>query len=54
MRGSKRQIRDSVWELRVSLGNDPATGKLKQHSRTFHGGALAADAALWDLVDQHA
>ena len=53
-RGSKRQIRDGVWELRVSLGNDAATGKLKQLSRTFHGGARAADAALRDLVDQHA
>ena len=43
-----------MWELRVSLGNDAATGKLKQLSRTFHGGARAADAALRDLVDQHA
>ncbi len=43
-----------MWELRVSLGNDAATGKLKQLSRTFHGGARAADAVLRDLVDQHA
>jgi len=43
-RGSKRQIRDGVWELRVSLGTDPATGKLKQLSRTFYGGAPAADS----------
>jgi integrase len=52
VRGSKRQIRDGVWELRVSLGNDPATGKLRQLSRTFHGGSRAADAALRDLVEQ--
>ncbi len=52
VRGSKRQIRDGVWELRVSLGKDPATGKWRQLSKTFHGGARAADAALRDLVDQ--
>lgn len=54
MRGSKRQLRDGVWELRVSLGNDPATGKLRQLSKTFHGGSRAADAALRDLIDQQA
>ncbi|HXZ82766.1 MAG TPA: site-specific integrase, partial [Acidimicrobiales bacterium] len=54
MRGSKRQIRPGVWELRVSLGNDPVTGKLRQLSKTFHGGSRAADAALRDLVDQQA
>jgi len=43
-----------VWELRVSLGNDPATGKLRQLSKTFHGGSRAADAALRDLIDQQA
>lgn len=52
--GPKRQIRPGVWELRVSLGNDPATGKLRQLSRTFHGGSRAADEALRDLVDQQA
>jgi integrase len=52
--GSKRQIRDGVWELRVSLGNDPVTGKLRQLSKTFHGGSRAADAALRDLIDQQA
>ena len=54
VRGSKRQIRPGVWELRVSLGDDPATGKLRQLSKTFRGGSRAADAALRDLVDQQA
>jgi len=42
-----------VWELRVSLGKDPATGKYRQLSRTFHGPARAADDALRDLVDKY-
>lgn len=54
VRGSKRQVRPGVWELRVSLGNDPVTGNLRQLSKTFHGGSRAADAALRDLVDQQA
>jgi integrase len=54
VRGSKREIRRGVWELRVSLGNDPVTGKFRQLSKTFHGGSRAADAALRDLVDQQA
>lgn len=52
MRGSKRELRPGVWELRVSLGKDPATGKWKQLSKTFKGGARAADAALRDIIDQ--
>jgi integrase len=52
VRGSKREIRPGVWELRVSLGKDPATGKWRQLSKTFHGGARAADAALRDIIDQ--
>ena len=54
MRGSKRELRPGVWELRVSLGYDPETGKRHQVSKTFHGGARAADAALRDLVDHQA
>jgi hypothetical protein len=54
MRGSKRELRAGVWELRVSLGYDPETGKRHQVSKTFHGGARAADAALRELVDRHA
>jgi integrase len=54
VRGSKRKIKDGVWELRVSLGKDPLTGKWKQLSKTFHGPARAADDALRDLIDQQA
>ena len=54
VRGSKRQIKSGVWELRVSLGYDPATGKRQQISKTFYGGARAADASLRDLVDRNA
>jgi len=38
----------------TSLGKDPATGKWRQVSKTFHGGARAADAALRDLIDAQA
>ena len=54
MRGSKRKLKDGVWELRVDLGTDPITGKRKQLSRTFRGPARAAYQALRDLVDQQA
>jgi integrase len=52
VRGSKRKLKDGVWELRVDLGTDPVSGKRKQLSRTFRGPARAADQALRDLVDQ--
>ncbi len=52
MRGTKRKRKDGVWELRVYVGRDPETGHPRQISRTFHGGARAADDALRDLVDQ--
>jgi integrase len=54
VRGSKRKLKEGVWELRVDLGTDPITGKRKQLSRTFRGPARAADQALRDLVDQQA
>ncbi len=53
MQGSKRKLRTGVWELRVSLGKDPATGKYRQISKTFHGAARAADDALRDLVEKY-
>ena len=52
MRGSKRKLKEGVWELRVSLGKDPISGKYKQLSKTFHGSARAADEALRDLIDR--
>ena len=35
MRGSKRELRPGVWELRVSLGYDPESGKRHQASKTW-------------------
>ncbi len=54
MKGTKRKKREGVWELRVYVGRDSATGKPRQVSKTFHGGARAADAALRELVDRQA
>ena len=54
MRGSKRELRKGVWELRVSTGKDPVTGKYGLVSKTFHGTARDADSALRDLIDQQA
>lgn len=53
MRGTKRKRREGVWELRVYLGRDPVTDNPRQISKTFHGGARAADDALRDLVDKY-
>jgi hypothetical protein len=54
VRGTKRQRKPGVWELRVYVGNDAATGWPLQVSKTFHGGVREADAALRELVDQQA
>ena len=54
MRGTKRKRSEGVWEVRVYVGRDPITGKPKQISKTVHGGARAADAALRDLIDKQA
>lgn len=54
MAGSKREKAPGVWELRVSLGRDPLTGKLRQRSRTFRGGTRAADRALAALIAETA
>ena len=54
VRGSKREIKRGMWELRASLGKDPVTDKYKVRSKTFHGSARAADEALRDLIDQQA
>lgn len=50
MKGTKRSRSDGVWELRAYTGRDPLTGKPRQISRTFRGGARAADTALAQLV----
>ena len=49
MRGSKRERRPGVWELRAYVGRD-ADGNDRQKSVTFHGSAKAADKALRDLI----
>lgn len=41
-----------TWELRVSLGSDPLTGKYRQLSRTFKGSRRDAQKALAELVTQ--
>jgi integrase len=54
MRGSKRELRRGVWELRVSIGRDSGTGKYRTVSRTFRGSAGEANDALRDLIDEQA
>ncbi len=54
MRGSKREIKKGVWELRVSTGKDAVTGKYGQVSKRFHGSARDADTALRDLIEKQA
>lgn len=51
MRGSKREVKPGVWELRVTLGRD-AKGRQRQRSVTHHGGARSADKALRALVTE--
>lgn len=50
MRGSKREKRPGVWELRVYAGKDPETGKDRYVSRTVRGGVRKAESELANLV----
>jgi hypothetical protein len=34
MRGSKRKLREGVWELRLTLGKDPVSGRYRRLSKT--------------------
>ena len=52
MRGTKRQRKPGVWELRVFVGSDPESGRPIQLSRTVHGSAREADEALRAFVDE--
>jgi integrase len=52
MTGSKRKLKNGVWELRLCLGKDPVTGRYRRVSQTFHGGAAEANAKLRELIDQ--
>ncbi|HOY81698.1 MAG TPA: site-specific integrase [Rhodoglobus sp.] len=49
MRGSKRQRKPGVWELRAYIGR--VDGIDRQKSVTFRGSAAAADKALRKLID---
>ena len=40
--GSLRQRGPNVWQIRVSAGRDPATGRYRYVSRTVEGGKRAA------------
>jgi integrase len=51
--GSIRERKPSVWQLRVTAGRDPVTGKVRTVSETFHGGKKAAQQRLAQLVAQH-
>lgn len=39
-----RERRPGVWEVRIAVGTDPATGRTLQRSVTVHGTAAEADA----------
>lgn len=52
MRGSIRaKVPGKVFEIRVSLGRDPATGRYRQHSLTVRGTRSDAQRALRRLLD---
>jgi hypothetical protein len=55
MKGSERLVSgtrsNSVYELRVYVGRDPLTGKIRHISRHHRGGPSSADAALRKLVE---
>jgi len=53
VRGSKRKKKDGVWEVRVFLGRDPITGKVRHLSKTVHGSGRDADDALHDLLAKY-
>lgn len=52
MAGSLRKVDDGVWDLRVSLGKDLATGKYRQRSERFRGTEPQARKALARLVTE--
>lgn len=50
MSGSIRERSPGVFELRVFIGRDPVTGRVRHKSRTYRGGKRGARAALDELV----
>jgi integrase len=53
VRGTKRKKRDGIWEVRVCLGRDAATGNPRQLGKTVHGNARDPDGVLHDLIAKH-
>lgn len=52
MAGSVREKRPGVWQVRVSLGRDPETGKYRTLAREVHGGRRDAERAAARLLTE--
>ena len=50
MSGTMRSRRHGVWEIRISAGRDPVTGKRREISRTIKGNQRDAQRALNELA----
>ena len=50
MRGTLTERSPGKWQLRVFVGTDPATGRPRQVTKSFHGGKRAAQTALAAFV----
>lgn len=48
--GTQRERRPGVWEVRVPLGVDPATGRTRHRSVTVHGTQTEATAVRGELI----
>lgn len=53
-KGTKRERRPGVWEIRVSAGTDPVTGRTLQRSVTFHGPDADAEVYRAELAAEYA
>jgi len=49
VKGTKR-VRGESWQLRVSLGRDPVTGKARYRTETYKGSSRDADRRLGEMV----
>ena len=52
MEKDKPKSRCRKWQLRVSTGLDPRTGKYKKKTRVFRGTYTEAKAALRDFIEE--
>ena len=50
MKGYIRKRSPNSWSLCIEAGNDPETGKRKQHYRTVKGTKKDAERALRELI----